>query len=593
MSNRNLSTLIAGVVLVGLGCLFLAVNVYQVDIEWFMAVKLFLPVLFIWGGALKLWRHFTWPLEKLQERPGKAGLLSGIFWLSLGAVGAMAAVGVLAFLPTVGMYWPVVLLIFGLGKIIDFFRMKEISRSNFGEIAGVIFIILFGLGCLKLYQLNVLILEQDPFWNRLPEILGIEELMDPVVEFSTPLDLELEGITGLEIRNAYGDISVEGISNAEGKGSAELISSLRDKDEVRAKSVSDRIQLEVTNRNGILLITPNRKDLKSLGKRVTTSLKIEVPDSLKLNINNEYGDISVSGIKNDCSFDARKGELHVSSIEGDLQIKGESESVYLRGVGGGVTINAGFTEVDIEDVIGSVSVITSHKPVRIDAVTGDLEIENRHDDVEVTGITGNVNIDNPGGGVSLAGITGQVTVVNSKGDVSISETSGPVNLVTAYGDVNLKDLESAVDITARYSDIEGKGFKSAVTIKGQDTGIDLENLAGALEVETSQRPVYLSDIRGSVNIQNDLGKVVLKLIDNPAADIKVESRQGDIRLELPLNASFFLNARVTNGSITSEFGSPSGQDLLGDSVFKTSVGENGPNITLLTSGSTIDIRRIQ
>ncbi len=585
--------MIAGVVLMGLGCLFLAVNVYQVDIEWTMAVKLFLPVLFIWGGAMKLWRHFTWPLEKLQGKPGKAGLLSGIFWLSLGSVGALTAVGFLKFLPTVGMYWPVVLLIFGLGKIVDFFRMREISRSNFSEIAGVIFIILFGLGCLKLYQLNVLILEQDPFWNRLPEILGIEELMDPVVEFSTPLDLELGGITGLEICNAYGDIWIEGTSGAEGKGSAELISSLRDKDEVRAKSVADRIKLEVTNKNGILFITPNRKDLKSLGKRVTTSLKIEVPDSLKLNIDNEYGDINVSEMKNGCSFDARKGDLRVTNSEGDLQIKSESESVYLKGVEGGVAIDAGFTEVDMEDINGDVSVITSHKPVRIEAVAGNLKIENRHDDVEVTGITGTVNINNPGGQVSLSGISGQVTVVNSKGDVSISEAAGPVNLVTAYGDVELKDLESAVDITARYSDIEGRGLDSAVSIKGQDTGIDLEDLGGDLELETSQRPVYLSDIRGSVNIQNDLGMVVLKLIDKPAADIKVESRQGNIRLELPPNASFYLNARVTNGSITSEFGTPSDQNLLGDSVFETSVGENGPNITLLTSGSAIDIMRIQ
>lgn len=593
MINKNLSTLIAGVAFVGLGCLFLAVNVYQVDIPWFMAVKLILPALFIWAGALKLYRHFTWPLGKLQERPGKAGLLSGMFWLSLGTVAALTVFKQLDFLPTVGMYWPVILLIFGLGKIVDFFRMKEISRSNFSEITGVIFIILFGLGCMKLHELNVLVLEQDPFWNRLPELLGIEELMDPVVEFSSTSDFELEGAAGLEIRNSYGDITVEGIDVAQGQGSAELISSLREKDETRARSISDQIQLKVMKENGTLVVSTNRKDLKSLGKRVTTSLILQIPDNLKLDINNEFGDISVSGMNSDCILTAKKGEVRAFSINGILQIKNDSESVNLRDIEGDVSIDASFSEIDINDVSGDVSVITSHKHVRVGSVGGNLKIENRHDDVEASDIAGTVDIINPGGEVFLTGIAGQVKVVNSKGDVSVSGAAGPVNLETAYGDVSLEDIGSDLEIVASYSDIEGSGFNSGVTIRGQNTEINLENLEGSLVVETSQAPVYVSDVRGPVNIQNDLGEVTLELLENPESDIRIESRQGDIRLELPPLPAFFLNARVTNGTIISEFGSPPGQDALGDSVFKTIVGETGPKIDLLTSGSVIEIRRIQ
>jgi hypothetical protein len=593
MNYRNLSTLIAGVVFVGLGCLFLAVNVYQVDIPWFMAVKLVLPVLFIWAGALKLCRHFTWTLEKLQEKPGKAGLLSGLFWLSLGLVAALAVFHQLGFLTTVGMYWPVILLLFGVGKIVDFFRMKEISRSNFTEITGVIFIILFGLGCMKLHELNVLVLEKDPFWNRIPEFIGIEELMDPIAEFSSIQDIELEGAEGIEIRNVYGDISVEGTGVAEGKITAELVSSLRDRDETRAREISDQIQIKLMRENGTLIVTTNRKELKSLGKKVTTSLSLKIPDNLKLKVNNEYGDVSVSGMNNDCSLTAKKGEVHASSIDGLLQIKNESESVELRDIEGDVTIDASFSKVHIDDVKGNVSATTSHKSVWIGSVTGNLIVENRHDDVEVENISGTVTINNPGGEVSLSGITGPVTVVNSKGDVSISGAAGSLDLTTAYGDVNLDDVEGAVEITARHSDIEGHGFNSSVTLRGQNTEINLEDLAGDLVVETSQEPVYVSDVRGSVNIQNDLGEIVLRLLDNPGAGIRIESRQGDIQLELPSQAAFSLNARVTNGTINSDFGSPEGKDVMGDSSFKTTIGANGPEISLLTSGSVIAIRRIQ
>jgi len=593
MINRNLSTLIAGIVLVGLGCLFLAVNVYQIDIDWWIGIKLIFPALFIWGGSLKLWRHFTWSLEELQEKPGKAGLLSGIFWLSLGVITALAVFDKLDFLPTVGLYWPVVLLIFGLGKILDFFRMKEISRSNFGEITGVIFVILLGLCCMKLHQLNVLVLEQDPFWERIPEFIGIEELVDPTVEYSFSQDLDLAGVSGIEVKNAYGDVHVEGLVAANRSGSAKLLSSIREKDEARADEIFDQVKLEVTKENGIIVLSTNRKDLKSRGKRLTTSIWLQIPEDMKLDVNNEFGEVSVTGMKNSCVLTAAKGEVNAFAIEGPLQIKTDAESVELRQITGDINIEAKFAEVDIDEVTGDVSVITSHKPVRVVSVEGNLKVENRHDDVDAEKVTGTVDINNPGGEVSLSGIGGEVTVINSKGDVRVSGTSGAVNLTTAYGDVSLEDIKAALDITARYADIEGNGFHSGVTIKGQNAGVELEDLAGTLLIETSHKPVYVSDSRGPINIQNDLGEVVLRLADKPAEDVRIESRQGDIHVELPGQAAFNIRARVTNGSISSDFGSPSGKDALGDSVFETSVGENGPQLNFSTSGSVIEIRRIQ
>lgn len=593
MSKRSLSTLIAGIVLVGLGSLFLAVNVYQVDIDWFMAIKLILPALFIWAGALKLWRHFTWTLEELEQRPGKAGLLSGIFWLSLGIVSAMAVFSLLDFLLTAGMYWPVILLLFGMGKIVDFFRMKEISRSNLTEITGVIFIMLFGLGCMKLHQLNVLVLEQDPFWNRIPQILGIEELMDPLVEHSITRDFELDGVTGIEVRNSYGDVTVEGSPSAGGMVSAELTASLREKDEDLARSMLDRVKVEFREENGLLLVNANRGDLKSLGKRINTSIRLRVPVDMRLDVHNEFGGIAVSEMDNDCSLTANKGEIRASFIEGNLQVKSYSEAVSVRGIAGDVDIDAKFSEVDIEDVNGSVSVASSHKPVRAVRVKGNLQVENRHDSVAAEDVSGTVDINNPGGEVGLSRIAGRINVVNSKGDVDISASSGPVNLSAAYGDVRLTDLEGEVEVTASHAGIKGSGLSSGLTVKGRSTEISLENLEGALAIETSQKPVHVSDARGPVDIQNDLGEVVLVLHHNPESDIRIESRQGDIQIKLPSGAAFAVDARVTNGKIVSDFGSAPDQDARGDSVFEALIGLGGPGVNLLTSGSTIEIRRVQ
>lgn len=593
MINRSVSTLIAGLVFVGLGCLFLAVNLNRVEVDWWMAVRLIIPALFIWGGALKLWRHFTWPLDKLRDKPGKAGLLSGIFWLSLGLVITLAVFDQLDFLPAAGMYWPVLLLVFGLGKILDFFRMKEIARSNFSEITGVIFIILLGLGCMKLHQLNVLILEQDPFWERIPEFIGIEELIEPAVEHSSFQDFDLAGATAIEIRNAYGNIIVEGVAESEDGISAELVLSLRENDEIRAQSIFDQVKIEAVEENGVLVLLTNRRELKSLGKRLTTTLNLKIPENLKLKVVNDYGDMNVSGIKNDCTLNAKKGEVEASSIQGMLTVTCDSEMITLNGVDGDIDVDAKFTEVDIDEVHGNVSIQTSHKQVNVSRIEGNLNVENRHDDVTASDITGTVDINNPGGEVVLSGISGEINVVNSKGDVQITDSSGPVVLSTAYGDVDLENLEADVEVTARYADIEGRGFDSNVILRGESTAVNLENLQGDLLVETSHKPVSVSDARGSVNIQNDLGPVHLRLLEDPSSAIRLESRQGDIKLELPGEAGFALDARVTNGKIVSEFGAAPEQDSRGDSVFEKSIGGGGPKINISTSGSVIEIRRIQ
>lgn len=590
MNKRNLSTLLAGVVLTALGVLFLAVNVYQVEIDWMMGLKLVFPALLIWAGAMKLVRHFTWPQDELTRRPGKAGLLSGIFWLSLGVVLALSLFSVLEFLSTAGFYWPVVLLLFGVGKIIDFFRMREISRSNFAEIAGVIFIALFGIGCMKLHQLNTLILEQDPFWNRIPELVGIEELMDPLVENSTTEEFDLEGVTTVEVRNSYGDISIEGVAAPEPSGSVELISSIRESDQARAEAIFGKVSVEFRKEDGRLLISTNRQALKSQGKRLSTSMNINLPEEISLNVENDYGDIKVYGLKGGCVLDADKGEVRVATLEGDLRVLSDSEAVILQDIAGNASVEARFSEIDISEVTGNVTVVSSHKPVKVRGIRGDLKIENRHDDVEVEDISGNVDIDNPGGRISLSGVTGGMKLVNSRGDVKVVDSSGPLVLTTAYGDVTLAGLQSNVEVTSRHADIEGRELGSDVTIRAQTSAVDLEGPGGNLIIETSQEDVRVVDASGSVNIQNDLGQVTLEFSKSPAGDIRIESRQGDIALTLPGDASCVIDARVDSGKILSDFGNPPSQDARGDSVFETEIGQGGPRVNLLTSGSLIEIR---
>ena len=61
MSSQNTKSLIAGLALVVAGGLFLAVNFAVFRIDWWLIAKTVLPILFVVGGILKLWRYVIWP----------------------------------------------------------------------------------------------------------------------------------------------------------------------------------------------------------------------------------------------------------------------------------------------------------------------------------------------------------------------------------------------------------------------------------------------------------------------------------------------------------------------------------------------------
>ena len=153
--NKSLAPLIIGLVLLILGVVFLAANLQKIDLESFFDLygisvwKFAITALILLVGLSKLYRHFFWEEAELLKRPGRSSLLGGIFWTSLGVISLLDLLGYLHGLAFFGRYWPLILILFGLGKIVDFYRLQGRLRFRPGEIVGLIFIIFLGLASAK------------------------------------------------------------------------------------------------------------------------------------------------------------------------------------------------------------------------------------------------------------------------------------------------------------------------------------------------------------------------------------------------------------------------------------------------------------
>ena len=150
--SRNRRTLISGLLLTALGCLFLIFNFYDLRLSWRMLAQYLLPPLFFYIGGSKLVRHFR-PQPESNGANQRTSLLGGFFWSFVGlclGLHYFLFSNVHLTLEFAGSYWPAIVILFGLGKIVDFYRLQPGSQVQPLEIFGLVLVILLGLSAHKL-----------------------------------------------------------------------------------------------------------------------------------------------------------------------------------------------------------------------------------------------------------------------------------------------------------------------------------------------------------------------------------------------------------------------------------------------------------
>ena len=316
--KRNVAVLVAGLLLILCGAIFLGVNLWGILLPWQAILKLLFPCLLLLAGLLKLIRHFAWNEEELLNRPGKASLLGGIFWTSLGSVILLDLLGVLDTLAFFGTYWPIILIIYGLGKIIDYYRLRTASRLRTGEIFGIVFIAVFGWSLARISEAHLPLIAG----------LGLEgipwsiPIASPVAkhQFKVNEALDINGIESIEIRNLYGDVQVE--SSVDGSAEVELRKVVRVDSEAVARELANQVSILQERGNNLLLIETNRKALGDKGKQLNTHLVLSLPAELQARVVNGYGDVRIEERKAACEVENSYGKVTVDKIQGDVLIRG-------------------------------------------------------------------------------------------------------------------------------------------------------------------------------------------------------------------------------------------------------------------------------
>lgn len=587
MIRRNALPLIFGLVLVVMGAVFLAINLGKLEIRLDVRVLRFLlPALFLALGLPRLIRHFVWDEERLREHPGKAGLLSGLFWTFAGVVLLLHFLGSLGGLTFFGSYWPIVLILFGLGKILDTYRLKEKLPLRAAEIVGAVFIVVLGLLSSRLAEAHLPLIDISIPAALSRRGVSIEELSGSSFSWTEERVLSVEDVSALELRNLYGSVKVEtGLAE---RVEIRLEKVVFQKAREEAQKASDEIRLTHRVQDETLHLGTNREALAGRDLKFNTHFLVRVPENWKVRVVNAHGEVTVTGLKGGCHVENAYGNVAAHDLTGDLSVKNRYRGITVRNLVGNASVENQRGSVSIRDVTGSVEARNEYASLTVEGVQGRLEVANRSGSVRADKISGGARILAPGSSVRVSNVSEGVTIENSHRGVNLSHLGAGLTLDTSYNRVDLSDVHGPVTIRAAHSDIRGQRFGSGVTIQARGSAVSLTDVPGALNVNTSLRRVALSQFLGSVEVQNEFGEITLTSKGPLAGPISASNRNGDITLTVPANVSFKLSATAKGGRVVSEFWEDSAEAV---QVLEKSLGAGQPEVLLQTTYSQIRIRK--
>jgi hypothetical protein len=391
-------------------------------------------------------------------------------------------------------YWPVLLILWGIAKLIDHFAADKSGghRPPFltGREAALLVLIVFVLIAMWI---------AENFRPRGHRVHGFD-----VDAFSrtysenrdvSPTEIPVGAQVRIETRR--GSITVHASEGNKLHAEAHLSAPGMSEGGAREKMKDIRVAIEKTGAGYVLhAVGPDSED------RADVSFDVELPKRISVSTSSSRGDITISGLAGNAVAESTSGDIEVHDISGDVAVTLGNGDARISDVLGNARISGKGNEVDVSDVVGDAAVEGDFfGPIRVRNVKRTTHFVSMSSDLTLIHLTGQLELDS--------------------GQIELSDVSGAAKLMTHNKDIEVENVAGRLDISGSH---------------------------GEIKVRYSEAP------REDVNIANDSGEVDLTLPAKSAFEISAVSRSGEIESDFEDSGLQPVNEKGT-GRLNGKFGS--------------------------------------
>ncbi len=411
-----------------------------------------------------------------------------------------------------GRFWPVLLILWGVIRLIEYSigPRPGYSRSSLGAGSIFLLILIVIIGLSAHYS-------SDVNWGGVREQLQMDDdlggMFGNTYTFDNNIDQAFPAKGSLRIVSDRGRLTVS--PSDDDKLHVVVHKKLHADNQDNANKYNDQTQPKITVNGTSVVLDANTHGAGEHG--VESDLEIQVPRDASIDATGRYGDVAVNDRKADvklvwqhgdvslgditgsANVSLDKGSLRASKVSGDMDIQGRIDDVTLDEIGGGVRLNGDFfNDIRLSKVAKAVTFKSARSDMSVASVPGDLDVD--RDSVRGNGVNGPGRIATSSKEIHLENVAGDLQVETTNGDIELRAANklpvGKLTISGKHGDITLTLPPNA-------------GFQvDAATHKG-----DISSDWDALKIENNA---------GSSTAKGTVGNGVSKL--------QINSDTGDIRI---------------------------------------------------------------
>jgi len=368
-------------------------------------------------------------------------------------------------------YWPVILIVAGLIKLIEYQAAQRQGYRPRGLSAGGIFLIIvvitFGLIATQMSRFD---------WNELRDNLNIDDndfvLFGEKYTYEDQLAQNFPAGASLHVNDTRGAVTVSASNDNQIHVSVHKrvnASSQSDADKYNSQT---KPQITVSGN----IVTLNANNEAAGDHTVATDLDIKLPRAVPVNISTRYGDVSVMGRDGDAQISAQHDDVSTTDINGKVSLNLEHSSARISQVSSDVSIEGRAKDVSIEDVKGAVHLDGEFmESVKLSKIAQSINFKSSRTDMQISRLDGDLNLD-----------SGDLQADNVAGPVRLTTRSKDIRLSGVTGDVRLQDENGSVELRmAKLGSMEVENRRGDIQVYVPDkAGFQLDARARGGEIET-------------------------------------------------------------------------------------------------------------
>ncbi len=509
MSSTKKRSVHAGILLVVLGSIILYANI-QRDFHFLNWLLRCFPVVFIYIGILKAFRYFQKPPADAPAPPdAPRSFSSPLLWAGFGVLLLIVTLGRTTFFWSVmGVYWPLLVILAGVGKLVDAMRPGKTVRFGAGEI---VFLIMLAIFCSGLHQAY----RNIPYWP-----MEVRNFLFHSEQLTTSRSFATSGADVIFLNNSIGKVTLQQSAGTELTVTMNQTVYSDSSSEVRQIAEGIRNSTKTRLDGTMLVLEPGTDD------RAVVDLVLGVPRGMTVKVRSYLGDVVATNLENPLMLEARSCDVIVRSHRGGVTVNGINRSgsdVTMESVTGDVTlVNLRNTDVFLFGVTGKTTVSDCfNTDLRSVSCAGDFAMTAEKGSANIKDLKGNLKLSLRRAEARIDNVQGDVEATTSSETLKVARPQGNVTVRNEGGDVILSGLPASLSAKVEADVKNGDLYLRTASIPA-DRKIYIYSVGGELENEFPSNPLTVS--AGSEGPVYSNGKA-------EEATLKLLVEDGDIHLE--------------------------------------------------------------